>query len=82
MFGLFVLEASLALILSNRLSIKLVNEIFTVQFLDKLDLEVAACYSKVGPNVSASLWTYLGISLICLCFLSSRPLIQLGFDVR
>ncbi|KZS20741.1 putative FAST kinase domain-containing protein 1 [Daphnia magna] len=46
MFGLFVLEASLALILSNRLSIKLVNEIFTVQFLDKLDLEVAACYSK------------------------------------
>ncbi|KAI9557037.1 FAST kise domain-containing protein 1 [Daphnia sinensis] len=46
MFGLFVLEASLALVLTNRLSIKLVNEIFTVQFLDKLDLEVAACYSK------------------------------------
>ncbi|XP_057374559.1 uncharacterized protein LOC130695439 [Daphnia carinata] len=46
MFGLFVLEASLALVLTNRLSIKLVNDIFTVQFLDKLDLEVAACYSK------------------------------------
>lgn len=47
MFGLFVLESALALLLSNQLPLKLVNEIFTVQFLDKLDAEVAACYSKV-----------------------------------
>ena len=47
MFGLFVLEASLALLYTNQLSVKLVNEIFTVRFLDKLDFEVAACYSKV-----------------------------------
>lgn len=47
MFGLSVLESALALILNNRLPLKLVNEIFTVRFLDKLDAEVAACYSKV-----------------------------------
>lgn len=47
MFGLFVLESGLALLLNNRLPLKLVNEIFTVRFLDKLDSEVAACYSKV-----------------------------------
>ena len=47
MFGLFVLESALALIFSNQLSLKLVNEIFTVKFLDKLDSEVAALYTKV-----------------------------------
>jgi hypothetical protein len=47
MFGLYVLEASLALLYSNQLSAKLINDIFTVRFLDKLDSEVAACYSKV-----------------------------------
>lgn len=60
MFGLFVLEASLALALTNRLSVKLVNQIFTVQFLDKLDSEVAGCYSKVGSVLPRLLFDLLG----------------------
>lgn len=47
MVGLLVLEIALALVLHNRLQLQLVNTIFTVQFLDKLDSEVASCYSKV-----------------------------------
>lgn len=48
MYGLFVLECALSLMLPNRLPMDLVNEIFSVRFLDKLDVEVASCYSRAS----------------------------------
>jgi len=48
MYGLFVLECALALMLPNRLPMDLVNEIFSMHFLDKLDAEVASCYAQAS----------------------------------
>lgn len=46
-YGLSILECALALMLPNQLPHEIVNEIFSVKFLDRLDTEVEACYSKV-----------------------------------
>ena len=46
-YGLSILECALALMLPNQLPREIVNEIFSVKFLDRLDTEVEACYSKV-----------------------------------
>lgn len=55
----------MALLLHQRLSPQIVNAIFSVHFLDKLDYEVASCYSKVQSYTSltsarwAKFWNYL-----------------------
>ncbi|XP_060531544.1 FAST kinase domain-containing protein 1, mitochondrial [Cylas formicarius] len=44
--GLALLQSTLALCFYNRVSRALVQQIFNVEFLDKLDVELANCYSR------------------------------------
>lgn len=48
MNGLTFLQAGLSLCYFNRLPHSIIKQIFNVGFLEKLDAELAACYSKVS----------------------------------
>lgn len=48
MSGLGFLQATLSLCYFNQMPKSFVKQIFNVEFLDKLDIELASCYYKVS----------------------------------
>lgn len=46
--GLSILQCALSLSFFNQLPVSLIKQIFSIEFMDKLDTELANCYSKVS----------------------------------
>ncbi|KAL1506693.1 hypothetical protein ABEB36_006009 [Hypothenemus hampei] len=56
MSGLAFIQAALALSFFNRLPKSLIRQIFNVEFLEKLDVELANCYFKIHIGVDVYIW--------------------------
>lgn len=71
LYGMFVLDAALSLILTDSLPPEVVQKIFSVNFLEKLDAEVLRSYDKVNILIKEEiLINYLLIILFLLRFTS------------
>lgn len=46
--GLSILQTALALSFFNKLPPSLIKQIFSTEFMDRLDVELEHCYSKVS----------------------------------
>lgn len=70
LYGMFVLDAALSLILTDSLPPEIVQKIFSVNFLEKLDAEVLRSYDKVNIFINEEL---LINHLLIYCFYSDSP---------
>ena len=62
-YGMFVLEAALSLILTDSLPPEIVQKIFSVNFLEKLDAEVLRSYDKVNILINEEIFINRFINL-------------------
>lgn len=61
MSGLGFLQATLSLCYFNQMPKSFVKQIFNVEFLDKLDIELASCYYKVSTLCPIGIHLILGL---------------------